>query len=452
MPRAGSVVSPPAPRRRPLTRLLRWMSPPSPAAGRVSAQALVYGIGSGSFLTVSAVFFTKIVGLSAAAVGLGMTIAGIVTFAAAVPLGQAADRVGPKIIWAAASLAEAICFLAYPEARGFAAFLAIIMALRLINVAGSAGYGAYSLNLYTGDERIEALAYNRSALNAGFTIGAGLGGLALATGSDTAVRLLPLFVGAVLLLNSAMILRLPKAARPLPAPAQSPGRKQQKSGGALRNRPFVVISVLGGVLSTNQVILTVVIPLWLVEDTNAPHVLLAGLFATNTIMAVTLQTTAARGTNTLPGAVRATYRSAACFAASCVVVMFTHGSVEWLTIALVWLAHIILTGAELFQAAAAWGFTSLLSDPVRRGEYQGVTQVGQTIGSVWAPAAYTFLAMNWHTAGWLTIAAIVVLAAIATPPVARAAERSLSLQPVPRTPPAGNEPDMKLKNQLQHEQ
>jgi predicted MFS family arabinose efflux permease len=425
MPETRSAASPSA-LRKPFGRLPRWIAPPSPVAARVSAQALLYGIGSGSFLTTSAVFFTKVVGLSAATVGLGMTIAGIITFAAAAPLGRAADRVGPKTMWAVASLAEAICYLAYPEVRGFAAFLVVVTVLRLINAAGSAGYGAYSLNLYVGEERIAALANNRSALNAGFTIGAGLGALALGAGSDTAIRLLPLFVGVVILINAAVIFRLPDTAKPVLDRAQRKQRERQKRSSALRNRPFVAISVLGGVLSTNQVILSVVIPLWLVEDTNAPHLLLAGLFATNTIMAVTLQTVAARGSHTLPGAVRATYRSAVCFAASCVVVMFTHGTAEWLTIALVWLAHIILTGAELFQAAAGWGFTSLLSDPDRRGEYQGVNQVGQTIGSVWAPAVYTYLAMNWHTAGWLAIAAIVVLAAIATSPVAHAAERSLS--------------------------
>ncbi|WP_406199168.1 MFS transporter [Streptomyces sp. NBC_01017] len=401
------------------------MAPPSPTAGRVSAQALLYGLGTGSYITTNAVFFTKVVGLSAAAVGLGLTIAGIGAFAAAVPLGRVADRVGPKAAWAVASLAEAACYLAYPAVRGFSAYLVIVIALGLSNAAGAAGYGAYVLNLYTDKERIAGLAYNRSALNAGFTIGAGLGGLALATDSETAIRMLPLFVGVVMLINSAVISRLPKAASPVQNPTQSEGREHRKRYGALTNRPFLALSVLGGVLSTNQVILFVVIPLWLVEDTNAPRVLLAVLVATNTLMTVALQTMTARGTDTLSGAIRATYRSAACFVASCVIIMFTDGSVEWLTVALVWLAHVVLTGAELFQAAAGWGFTALLSDPARRGEYQGVNQVGQTIGNVWAPAAYTYLALNWHMAGWLTIAAIVVLAAVVTPSVARAAERSL---------------------------
>ncbi|WP_405091642.1 MFS transporter [Micromonospora sp. NBC_01392] len=399
------------------------MAPPSRTVGRVSTQALLYGLGSGSYLTINAVFFTKIIGLSASAVGLGLTIAGITTFLAAVPLGRASDRISAKKVWGLASLVEAVCFMAYPLASGFASFLAIVMAIGVCKAAGGVGYGGYVLNLYSDEERVAGLAYNRSALNAGFTAGAGLGGLALATGSDTAIRLLPVFIGVVLLVNATVIRRLPEL--PKPAPAPSAARESRRWVGALVNRPFFTLSVLSGVLSTNQVVLSVVVPLWLVQETNAPRVLLAGLLATNTFMAVSLQSLAARGTDTESGAVRATYRSAACFVASCVLIAFTDGTIEWLTIVLVWVAHVVLTGAELFQAAASWGFTQRLSDPARRGEYMGIDQVGQTIGSVWAPAVYTFLAMNWERTGWFTIAAIVVLAAVVTPFVARAAERSL---------------------------
>ncbi|MBO0843655.1 MAG: MFS transporter, partial [Nocardioides sp.] len=82
--------------------------------------------------------------------------------------------------------------------------------------------------------------------------------------------------------------------------------------------------------------------------------------------------------------------------------------------------------AELFQSAAQWGFQSELTDTARRGEYQGVAQLGWTLGGVWAPAAYTFLAMHWGATGWLLIAAVVVLAAVCVHPSARAAERYLT--------------------------
>ncbi len=111
---------------------------------------------------------------------------------------------------------------------------------------------------------------------------------------------------------------------------------------------------------------------------------------------------------------------------SCVVVLFTHDTVGWVTIALVWLGHVTVTGAELFESAAHWGFMSELSDPERRGEYQGAAVLGSTVGSVWAPAAYTFLAIEWGAAGWLVIAGVVVLATLGLGPSARSAERFLA--------------------------
>jgi MFS family permease len=87
---------------------------------------------------------------------------------------------------------------------------------------------------------------------------------------------------------------------------------------------------------------------------------------------------------------------------------------------------VTVTGAELFDSAGQWGLQAELSDPDRRGEYQGVSQLGFTLGTVWAPAVYTFLAMEVGTWGWLAIAGLVVLAAVGITPAARAAERHLA--------------------------
>ena len=44
-------------------------------------------------------------------------------------------------------------------------------------------------------------------------------------------------------------------------------------------------------------------------------------------------------------------------------------------------------------------------DPDQRAEYQGAAHIGHTAGSVWAPALFTWLAMEHGTTGWLVIAA-----------------------------------------------
>ena len=105
------------------------------------------------------------------------------------------------------------------------------------------------------------------------------------------------------------------------------------------------------------------------------------------------------------------------FVISCLITLATHDTVGWMTIALVWLGHVTVTGAELYLSAASWSFEAELMDPRRRGEYQGAAEFSSTLGRVWAPALYTFLAMNWGAGGWLLIAAVVGAATIGLHPI-----------------------------------
>ncbi|MFD7717087.1 MFS transporter [Streptomyces sp. NPDC059814] len=408
--------------------MLSHLLPSAPLTRRLSMQAALFALGQGSFLAGSAFYFTRVIGLSAAEVGLGHTVAGVVIFLVAVPLGRATDRLGPRKMWALGAGLQGALYLVYPWVHGFGTFLAILVAIYFADAAGRAGRGAYMLSAFAGEERIKSLAYVRSALNAGFAVGALLGGATLAVESTRFLHTIPMATGTVMLVNAVLIARLPGLSV-VAAPAErSPSRL-----GALRNRGFLLVNVALGVLSTNQVLLNVVIPLWLVEETDAPRWLLAWLFATHTVLVVVLQVRASRVARTLPGALAAGRLSAACTAATCVVVVVASGTSGWTTIALIWCGYIVLTGAALFHAAADWGVVAELSDPARRGEYQGVVRVGNTLGTVWAPAVYTFVAMNWAVGGWLVIGVLALGAAAAARPAAGAAERYLRTHALPET-------------------
>jgi hypothetical protein len=263
-----------------------------------------------------------------------------------------------------------------------------------------------------------------SALNVGFTLGSLLGGIALAFDSNTLLEALPWFTTVAFLVNALAILRLPNAPHDERTPEQ---RKVKIPGpGPLRNPGWMAGTFFVGVLWTNQVLLNIVIPLWLVEKTDAPRVLLAFLFGTNTVMCIFLPMAAARGVKDVTTALKAIRVSAGFFVVSCVITLYTHDTVGWTTIGLVWLGHVTVTGAELYLSAASWSFEAELMDPRRRGEYQGAAALSGTLGKVWAPALYTFLAMTWGAAGWLVIAAIVVAATAGLHPAARAAQRFLA--------------------------
>jgi hypothetical protein len=400
---------------------------------------LLFATAEGTFLTGSAVFFTQVVGLHAAQVGLGLTVAGVVSFLVAYPAGKLTDRLGPKRMWAAGAMVAALMFAAWPFIDSFTGYVTMVVCFEIVENAAGAGRNAYILDVMPEQERVATQAYMYSALNVGFTLGAVVGGVALAFDSLTVMRWMPLFTLAVGLVNAAFISRLPRASHDLArsSDADATERVRPSGPGPLHNLGWMLASLCNGTLWTNQVLLNVVIPLWLVQATDAPHWLLAWLFGTNTVLCIFLPAYTSRGVATISDALRSVRISGLFFVVSCLITMATHSTAGFVTIFLVWLGHVAVTGAELYISGASWAFQATLMDPHRRGEYGGVAEVFSTLGGRWAPAVYTFLAMSWHPAalpgaGWLVIAGIAVVAVAGLHPSVRMAERFLEREGIGR--------------------
>jgi hypothetical protein len=248
--------------------------------------------------------------------------------------------------------------------------------------------------------------------------------VALAFHNVEVIRWIPLLSVAIGVANAFAVTRLPRAPHDLRAAARE--RKVEERSGTpnpIKNRGWIATSFFTGLLYTNQVLLTIVIPLWLVQRTDAPHWLLAWLFGTNTVLCIILPTFTSKGVRTINDALRRARYSTAFFVLACVITLFSHSTVGFLTALLVWLGHVAVTGAELAIGSGNWVFQAQLMDPTRRGEYGGLSEVARTVSSFWAPAAFTFLVMHWGNAGWLTIAGVVVAASFGLHPSAHAAER-----------------------------
>ncbi len=125
--------------------VVRGFRPPSALAGRLATQSLLFALGEGTFMTGSAVFFTQVVGLSAAQVGLGLTIAGVAAFIAALPAGKMVDRYGPKRMWALSATGQAGLFAVWPFIGDFAGYVAMAVAMEVVGSLGGAAHGASSL-------------------------------------------------------------------------------------------------------------------------------------------------------------------------------------------------------------------------------------------------------------------------------------------------------------------
>jgi MFS family permease len=281
----------------------RGLLPPAGPLRRYAFVTLIDAIGTGLFLSVSVLFFTRVAGLPAKSVAVGLSLAGLAAMAGAVPLGSLGDRFGHRRMWVLLTVIQALVFAAYPFARTFLAFVVLTALASLAQVGTSPIRGAYLSRIAGQAERVRARAYNQAVSNAGFALGALGAGVALGVGTRAAYVALVLGDAASFAICAVILLTLPAAPEGAAPPVtDSPVTQSPDGRPVLRDLRYLSVCGLNGLLLTSGAILTVGLPLWIVHHTRAPAWTVAGGFLLNTLLVVALQVRASRGTGTAPGA------------------------------------------------------------------------------------------------------------------------------------------------------
>ncbi|MBP2333932.1 MFS family permease [Saccharothrix coeruleofusca] len=405
----------------------------------VAAQ-LVNSVGDGAFYTCSALFFTRLVGLSATRVGLALTVGWATAMVVGVPLGRLADRFGPRRTAVALAAVTAAALGALLVVRSFPLVVLVVCGYACAQAGLASARQALLAGLVAPAERTGARARLQSALNAGLAVGAGLGALALHF--DTAQAYLAVFVAdAVGFLAAALLLRrLPEA----PAPAAGPRPT------VLRDRPYVLITLLNAVMCLNMPLLSIGLPLWVVSRTDAPAPVAALLLVLNTLAVVVFQVRVAGQVTDLRTATRATGRAGWLMLLACAAYALSGGGLGAVAavVVLVTAAAVQVFG-EMLQAAGAWEIGFGLAPPDRQGQYQGFFGTGPQLARTVGPVLLTALLVGWGTPGWLVLGGLFLVAGVAFGPVVREAERARGIDcpvesqragsPLPSGPAAATE-------------
>ncbi|MEU7304830.1 MFS transporter [Streptomyces sp. NPDC007206] len=385
-------------------RLLSWVN-------------LAYAVGRGVFLSGSVVYFTTVSGLSPTQVGLGTSAAALSGFAASFLCGAAADRLGARRMLVALFALQAAGFALYPAVRSAGLFYVLIVAVGFVEYGVGPTFGAFVGSLIEPAERVQTRAMLRTMFNIGFSAGSGITALALA-GGGALVRALPWLSAALLLGAVLLILRLPRTIATA-APAAGTARRF----GALRDVRFVALTALSAPLALHASVMLVVLPLWAVSRTDAPHALVPLLLVANTVVVVLFQVSASKGAETVRGAARLARRSGAWLAAACAVAA-TAAYGDALTASVVLgVAVLLFTMAELQQSASGWGLSHGLAPDHAQGEYLGTFQLHMVAQGVLGPGIVSAAALSWGAWGWAALAVAVLAAGLLIVPLAAAAER-----------------------------
>ncbi|MEV0430864.1 MFS transporter [Micromonospora sp. NPDC050495] len=401
---------------------------PEPGPARIlTLSTLVNTVGRGTWLTASALFLTRSVGLTVTQVGLGLTITALVSLVASTPMGYLADRLGPRGLQITALLASAGCTAALVAVRSFAGFLLVGVLMAVADSASRGARGALIAGAVPPDQRVRTRAYLRAVTNVGISVGAVLAGVGLAADTRTGYVSLILLDCATYLVAAAVLLRLPPVP-PVPAPAHGPRLI------ALRDRPFLAFTVLDGLMSMHFGLINIALPLWIAGHTTAPRWLVSACLLVNTVMVVLFQVRASRGTEDLTGAGRAARRAGVVIAAACALFAASGGLPVAVAVPLLLGGALVHVVGELWHAAAGWGISFGLAPAHAQGQYQGAYGMGMQLGSMVAPVVVTTLAIGWGVPGWLLLGGLFLVLGLLVPPVVGWAARSRPAMPAEPVP------------------
>ncbi|MFF3008608.1 MFS transporter [Kitasatospora sp. NPDC057940] len=401
---------------------------PDPMVRRLAGLTLVNTMGSGLSMSVAVLFFTRVLGLSAAQLGLGLTAAGLCGVVASVPAGRAADRWGARPVLVVLVAAQAVGTAGYTLVHSYPAFVVLACGVSAVDRGAAAVRNALYAEVLPPDRRVAGRAYLRVVTNVGICLGTALGAIALQVDTRPAYLTAILADAASFAVVAVLFHRLPVLARAAPAAprvgpeADGAGRGKRRNP-ALRDGPFLVVTVLNAVLALQFAVLEVGVPLWIIHDTEAPRITVAGTLIVNTLLVIALQVRATRGTEDRSTAARLCGRGGLLLAASCLVIGLAHG-LPAIVAALVVLGGIALQSlGEVFGQAGGWALSYDLAGERDHGAYQGVYNAGSAAAMMAGPALVSTAVIGFGLAGWVVLGTVLAAAGLAMGPAVRWAGR-----------------------------
>lgn len=375
------------------------------------AASFVNRVGNGLFNAAAALYFTLIVGLPAAQVGAALTIAGLIGLCAGIPGGHLADRRGARMIMMLALVVQAVSMSALVLVESWAALTAIATVDQIAAAAGGAAWGA--LVARVGGERPAVFrAKLRTFVNLGVVLGTVGAGLAVAADTRGAYIALILGNAASFALCAVLLLLLPHC----PALA-APPRQRRRS--AFADRPFLVFTALYGAMGLQYPVVSLLLPIWISQHTEAPRWTVAAVFAANSAFCVLLQTRIGSRIETPGDGGRAFRTAGLLFLVSCPMMALAAHTPVWAAAGLIVVAVFVHSLGEIWESSAGFALGFGLAPDHAQGQYQGLLGLGFSAGQALAPAILTTVVLGLGTVGWLLLAVFFAALGAAGPALAR---------------------------------
>ncbi|WP_208885101.1 MFS transporter [Streptomyces sp. PBH53] len=364
----------------------------------MALSTLLHTVGTGLVITLSAVYFTRIVGVSVGQLGLGMAVSAAAALGAGIPLGKLAECRDPKRMLVALLLCQGLAIVLHVEVTTFIGFLGVTCLLAFVNEGANAVRSTLIANAIPPERRVRARALLRTITNVGFAGGAVLAGVAL-SGTDPHVYRLFLVVSACFFGLAAGVMACVPSAR---------GSNREGNTGAwtvLRDRPYLAVAVTNAFLQMYYSVFEIAVPLWIATRLNVPHSMISVLFILNTGVIVALQMPIGARFDRLAHAGRLCTAAGIGLAVACLLIALSPDLTDWQASALLVMAGLIYSLAEVLHTTGSWTAGFELAPEVAQGQYQGVFTTGGSLSQLLGPVFVSFVILSNGASGWLLAAA-----------------------------------------------
>ena len=398
---------------------------------KILASAIIVAtVGRGIFLTLTVLYFSRFVGLSAVEIAVILSVSSGVGVATSYIGGRLADRFSARRLLVGMVAIEGLAIATYTFAGNFGTAVVIACVAVGVNRGANATRSAIIARAFDGPNRVNARAVLRTITNLGIAVGGMIAGLALVAGTADAFRGMMIGAGLVYILSALHLRRLPgrvDAPRHYP-----PGHAPKRGISPFRDRRYVLLTVLSGIFGMQFGLAEMGVPLWISHDTSAPDVLISVILVINTLCVVLLQVPLSRGTDDPRRAGKIVMTGGALMAVACALYATAGGMPVIAAITLLCGAALLHSFAEILSQAGAWGLSFELANPLQAGAYQGMFGMGSALGAMLAPLVVTATVVEHGVLGWAILSAVFLASAAGIALIARKAPTTTALAPAAR--------------------
>lgn len=405
-------------------------NPPGGRDARIMLTALFLDrTGSGVWNAAEVLYLTVEAGLDARRIGLLLGLGGVAGILGSPIAGRLAARHPVRTLLICCHLLRLVTLCVILSSTSFAVLLPAI-ALTVFGDRSAKTLEMLFAADVAGPQRSTYQALSRSVANAGIAIGAGIAAIGLAIGTRDAYRTLILLDALSFAVISLFVRRVRKSTR-APVKAAEPGRQQTQN--PWKDRGYLSFVFLDIFMTTDDSILNVGLPLWLLTRTSAPHALVPAFLVLNTVLVVLLQMRISAATKGPRDATIAVLRYGILIFVGCVCLAAAPEFGTWIASLALLLAAGMQTFAELMRSVSSWELAVALAPEDARPAYLGVAGISQSVQKSAGPLLLTGVVMAAGPVGWVALGGVVAGCSVLQ---SRSCLRKLDRRPAERSQPA----------------